>query len=209
MSEKVHGIHYSANFFYANFSCSEIIKSKLFRRYSDAIRRLTVQVAIDSLSRIYERARNSELNNGRSRIAKASVIVILQSRSKPRRDRLQKRARFQFARRHVGAENASQIARHIALLDGTQRRLLQAIRKRAQLRVVIEFPAFAQRAAPCKNRRDRIGRSRAAVAVFVIMPRYGAVRRFVFVLAVGRNEHGRHHRKRAERRRDPARRVWR
>ena len=62
--------------------------------------------------------------------------------------------------------------------------------------------AFGESAAPREYSSHGIGRSRLSVAVFVVVTGNGTVSRFVFVIAVGRNEYRGHHRERAESRRD-------
>ena len=80
--------------------------------------------------------------------------------------------------------------------------MLEPVGEGNELADAVEFAALAQGPAPREDRRDGIGRGRQALEVLVVMPLHRAVRGFVLVVAMGADEHARHHREAAKGARD-------
>ena len=81
-------------------------------------------------------------------------------------------------------------------LDGSFLQLFTEVRERGQM---IQLSALTQRAAPGEDGRHGVGAGLFALQILVIMPGDRAVRSLELEVAVGRDEHARHHRKAAKR----------
>ena len=99
---------------------------------------------------------------------------------------------------HRAVNDPRQVASHRAAGDRADHRGLDPPGERADRRGPVQFAALSQRAGPREDGRHGVRARLLAREVLLVVPRHGAVRRFVLEVAVRGDEHGGHHAELAE-----------